>query len=301
MAPAAVGQNPRAGVLIPYFLKDVSADGVTIEILDRSGRSLRSFRSGENASGAAAEERRAFLGAPPSRVSVPTEAGLNRFEWDMRMPDASLPPAGTNLFGGSIRGPLVVPGTYQVRLTAAGRTLTQPFEIVKDPRSPATAQDFERQFALLAQIQTRLSETHDAIADIIEARKDVQATVARAARTPAAARIAGLAKSLDAGLGSVQDELVQMNIKDGNDVLSYPAKLNNLLAALASAVAQNDAAPTAQAEEVFTDLSARLDRQLTRLGEIVDRDVAAFNKLVEDQHIPAIAMKPRAKKTSSQK
>ena len=73
-----------------------------------------------------------------------------------------------------------------------------------------------------------------------------------------------------------------------------------LLAALASAVAQNDAAPTAQAQEVFTDLSARLDRQLTRLGEILDRDVAAFNKAVEEQHIPAIATKPRAKKTSSQ-
>src|SRR5439155_27351470 len=145
----------------------------------------------------------------------------------------------------------------------------------------------------------RLTETHDAISDIIEARKDLEAAAARAARTPGAATIAAQAKSLDASLGAVQDELVQMKIRDGNDVLTYPAKLNNLLAALASAVAQNDLAPTAQALEVFKDLSARLDAQLARLGEIVDRDVAAFNKLVEDQHIPAIAVKPRAKKVSS--
>jgi len=26
-----------------------------------------------------------------------------------------------------------------------------------------------------------------------------------------------------------------------------------------------------------------------RLGEVVDRDIATFNKLVEDQHIPAVA------------
>jgi hypothetical protein len=298
-AAAAVGQNPRPGVVIPYYLKEAPADGVAIEILDRSGKPIRSFRSRDNAA-PAGEERRAFLGAPPSRVSVAAEAGLNHLEWDMRIPDASLPPPGTNLFGGSVRGPMVAPGSYQAKLTAGGRTLVQPFDIVADPRSPATAQDFERQFALLARIHARLTETHDAIAGIIQARTDLQAAAALAARTPAAAAIAARAKSLDASLGAVQDELVQMNIKDGNDVLSYPAKLNNLLAALASAVAQNDLAPTAQAVEVFNDLSGRLDAQLGRLSEIVDRDIAAFNKTLEDQHIPAIAMKPRAKRASSQ-
>src|SRR5262249_25919564 len=148
-----------------------------------------------------------------------------------------------------------------------------------------TAEDFDKQFALLTQIHTRLTETHNAIADIIAARADVRAAVARAAQTPAAAAIASAGQKLEAGLASIQDELVQINIRDGNDVLTYPAKLNNLIAALAPVVAATDAAPTEQSFSVFRDLSQRLDERLARLDQVLDRDVAAFNALMEEQHI----------------
>jgi hypothetical protein len=287
-----VGQNPPAGVLVTYYLKS-AATGVSVEILDRSGKAIRAFSSRENAGGDRSNERRAFLGPPPSRFVVPTDAGLNRFEWDLRYPDASLPPPGTNLFGASVRGPQVVPGTYQVRLTAAGQTLTQPFEVKKDPRTSTTVEDFEKQFALLTQIHARLTQTHDAIADIMAARSDLRAAVARAAQVPAAASIASAGQTLDASLAAVQDELVQMNIRDGNDVLTYPAKLNNLIAALAPVVAATDTAPTAQSYDVFEDLSRRLDEQLARLDRVMERDVAAFNQLMEEQHIAAIPRRAR--------
>jgi hypothetical protein len=206
----------------------------------------------------------------------------------MRYPDASLPPPGTNLFGASVRGPQVVPGTYQVRLIVGGTTLTQTFEIRKDPRTSTTPEDFERQFALLTRIHDRLTAAHDAIADIMAARAGLAAAIARAAGTGAAASIAAPGQRLDARLASVQDELVQMNIRDGNDVLTYPAKLNNLIAALAPVVAATDTAPTAQSYEVFRDLSARLDRQLATLDEIMARDVTVLNEALAGVHVDAI-------------
>jgi len=290
---SAVGQNPQPGVVISYVLKEVPADGVSLEVLDKAGKTIRTFRSRENAAGERGNERRAFLGPPPSRSMVPAEPGLNRFEWDMRYPDATLPPPGTNLFGASVRGPQAVPGTYQVRLTAGGKTMTQTFEIKKDPRTSTTPEEFEKQFNLLMQIHDRLTAAHNAIAEIIAARADLRSAVARAERTPAAAAIAALGKTLDASLASVQDELVQMNIREGNDVLTYPAKLNNLIAALAPVVAATDTAPTAQSYEVFKDLSARLDRQLERLDGIMAREVAAFNQAAEEHHVAAIPTRPR--------
>ena len=292
-AASAVGQNPLSGVVVSYFLKEIPADGVALDLLDRSGRTIRTFRSRENAAAEGGSARRAFLGPPPSRSIVPIEAGLNRFEWDMRYPDASLPPPGTNLFGASVRGPQVVPGTYQVRLTAGGTTHTQSFEIRKDPRTSTTAEDFEKQFALLTQIHEKITVTHDAIADIIAVRADLRAAVARSEQTAAAAVMAVQGAALDASLASVQDELVQMNIRDGNDVLTYPAKLNNLVAALAPVVAASDTAPTAQSYEVFKDLSGRLDRQLERLDSIMAKDIKAFNTLAEDQHVAAIPGRSR--------
>jgi photosystem II stability/assembly factor-like uncharacterized protein len=291
--PAAVGQNPAPGVVLSYYLKEAPAEDISLEILDRGGKVIQVFTSRERASGEPVPERRAFLGPAPDRPVLPAQAGLNRFEWNMRYPDAPPPPPGTNLFGGSVRGPQVVPGSYQARLKAAGQTLAQTFEIKRDPRTSTTAAEFEKQFALLTDIQARLAETHDAIADIMTARADLSAAVARAARTPAATIIAEMGKKLDAELGAVQDELVQMKIRDGNDVLTYPAKLNNLLAALAPVVAATDTAPTAQSYTVFKDLSDRLGIQLTRLDQIMEKDVAAFNRAVEEQHVAAIQKRAR--------
>jgi hypothetical protein len=186
-----------------------------------------------------------------------------------------------------------VPGTYQVRLTAGGKTLTQPFDIRKDPRTSTTADEFDKQFTLLMQIHERLTAAHDAIADIIAVRADLREAVARVARMPAASSIAAQGNALDTRLASVQDELVQMNIREGNDVLTYPAKLNNLIAALAPVVAATDTAPTAQSYAVFTDLSARLDRQLDRLDAIMEREVEAFNRALEAQHVPAVRKRAR--------
>ena len=70
-------------------------------------------------------------------------------------------------------------------------------------------------------------------------------------------------------------------------------KLNNLIAALAPVVAATDTAPTAQSYAVFTDLSARLDRQLDRLDAIMEREVAAFNRALEDQRVPAVRTRTR--------
>ncbi len=143
------------------------------------------------------------------------------------------------------------------------------------------------------QIHERLTTVHDAIADIIATRTEVRAAVGRAASRPAASPIAAQGTALDASLGAIQDELVQMNVREGNDVLTYPVKLNNLIAALAPVVAATDTAPTAQSYEVFNDLSARLDRQLVRLAGIAARELAAFNKALADQNVPPVATRIR--------
>jgi len=53
-------------------------------------------------------------GAPQPRVTA--DAGLNRFVWDMRHAEAVRFP-GLILWAGEMRGPRIVPGTYQIELT----------------------------------------------------------------------------------------------------------------------------------------------------------------------------------------
>jgi hypothetical protein len=79
-------------------------------------------------------------------------------------------------------------------------------------------------------------------------------------------------------LTEVEGEIYQYRNRSSQDPLNYPIRLNNKLAALQGIVESGDSKPTAQSYEVFTQLSGRLDKELTRLDALVKRDLAAFNK-----------------------
>jgi formiminotetrahydrofolate cyclodeaminase len=53
-------------------------------------------------------------------------------------------------------------------------------------------------------------------------------------------------------------------------------------------VGSADAAPPSQTRQAFEDISSRVDTQLQQLREVIDTDVAAFNKLISEASVPAI-------------
>ena len=57
----------------------------------------------------------------------------------------------------------MLPGTYQVRLTAGGRTYTQPLTVKLDPRSTATAEELSKQFDLSLNCWRALGQAADAM------------------------------------------------------------------------------------------------------------------------------------------
>jgi len=293
-AGASLGENPPAGVSIWYLLKDKPKGDVQIEILDAAGKSVKKFSSkapeaGGPAAGAGGEEGGGrFRGAP---ARVPAEKGLNRFAWDLRYPDATTFP-GMILWAGNTSGPRAVPGTYQVKLTADGKTLTESFEVRKDPRIATTQEEFQKQFDLLTKIRDKFSETSDAILQVRDVRKQANDYAARVKDQPNGKAIVDAAKALSAKLTAIEEELYQTKNQSNQDPLNYPIRLNNKLAALGGSVAGADTAPTDQAYQVYDDLVARINAQLEKLKQVMATDVSAFNKLVRDQNVPAVIVKP---------
>jgi hypothetical protein len=78
-------------------------------------------------------------------------AGLHQIVWDLRYS----PP--TSAAGD--RGPLVVPGTYQVRLTVNGRPLRQAVVVRMDPRMHVASADLTAQLTLARRVATQITET----------------------------------------------------------------------------------------------------------------------------------------------
>src|SRR5262249_16816784 len=67
------------------------------------------------------------------------EPGLNRIAWDLTQEGPKVIPGAKNDAGVPYRGPLVLPGTYTLKLNVDGKTLTQKAEVRPDPR-PKTPQ-----------------------------------------------------------------------------------------------------------------------------------------------------------------
>jgi photosystem II stability/assembly factor-like uncharacterized protein len=237
---AGIGRNPPAGAVVTYSLN--AAQAVTLEFLDQRGTVIKSVSSTDR-------------GGPEGMP------GMHRYVWDLRYADAHGLEGGTFLAGGNLRGPLAVPGGYQVRLRSGGQTLAQPLRIIGDPRSQATAADLQKQFDLLIAIRDKVSAAHDAVNEIKQIRARLAARSDRAA-----------AVQVDTALEKVLEELVEPRFAGFDDqMLVFDLKLNNRMAALQGYVAQGDYAPTDQQYAVFKELSAAIDGALARFTTLKTR------------------------------
>jgi hypothetical protein len=323
------GANPASGGVIYYTLAQ-PRQLVTIDFLDAKGAVIRTFTSQQDATVAADSVRadsvrtarndslrRAGLPpdttvrteargeeAPPGEEGpvrrpppprVANKAGLNMFAWNLRYPDPSVF-ENMILWAGSIAGPVVLPGTYSVRLHMNGQTYMQPLTVVRDPRSTASNADLREQFDFLMRIREKTSQANDAVKTI----RNVKAQLAdRSKRMPADKRAAfsQIATDLSNRLSSIEGEIYQVRNQSSQDPLNYPIKLNNKIAALSGVVGGADAKPTSQSYAVFNDLSAQLDRQLSTMRDAL-AGLPAVNTTLTAAGLPAIVPSTEEIKTS---
>ncbi|MFL5505020.1 MAG: VPS10 domain-containing protein [Gemmatimonadaceae bacterium] len=314
------GANPPSGGVIYYYLAQ-PRQLVTVDFLDQQGKVIRTFTSEQDPTVArdsvradsirmarndslrragvapdttARTEARGEETTPgeegptrrPPPPRVPNKAGLNTFAWNLRYSDASVF-ENMILWAGNVAGPVVLPGTYTVRLNVNGRSYTQPVTIVKDPRSKATDADLREQFDFLMRIRDKTSQANDAVKTI----RNVKAQLAdRTKRMPAANRDAfsRAAETLTSALSAVEGEIYQVRNQSSQDPLNYPIKLNNKIAALAGVVGSTDAKPTSQSYTVFNDLSGQLDRQLAIMRDALAGNLTRINSALRAASLPPI-------------
>jgi photosystem II stability/assembly factor-like uncharacterized protein len=140
-------QYAPAGAVIDYYFAEAPSGGATLEILDGAGEVIRSYTaSGTPARTTATQGMRAPQMRRSAGSRVNTSTGMHRFVWDLTVAG----PEGSNR-----GGPRVVPGDYQVRLTAGDVTETRSFKVLIDPRvakDGVTQADLQDQFDISMEI-----------------------------------------------------------------------------------------------------------------------------------------------------
>lgn len=277
------GENRPAGVTVLYRLDEPGERTVKLTFLD-GDRELRSFSAAPGEEGEPKPEP-----GKPREPRPPRRAGINRFVWDMRHPAPApirVDPPKDEGGWSQAQGPLVPPGTYQVRLEVGDEVRTASFEIAPDPRGDATADDLEAQYRHALRVWGRLGDLNEAVSTIRELRKQLDRWEGDAGGVGEAAA------SLKEALTGVERDLVQVDAR-GSGRLSNPDRLDGKLRVLL-AHAGFPARPTDASLAVADELSRRLDGALGRLDAIIEGQVQEFNELVRRAARPAVAPRPGA-------
>ncbi len=314
----SAGENPPAGVIVDYWLKMPGKVGDTakLEFIDGAGKVIRSFTSEpapDSAKSAALSREGTDTStrsvAPRDSVAakvrgsreveddtlafvasdsiVTLRAGLNRFVWDLHYPDTKQPKDIVN-DEGSTRGPFVSPGKYTVRLTAAGKTVTQPFVVRGDPRLSTTQAEYDAQLALALDVQKKTNELSDAVQRILDIEHAMDERVSDTKSQAYAKRISDAVKPIRTKLEAIRDSLVEIHSHVDQITLHYPVRYYNMLLSLAGMVQSADAAPTQQESGIYHEIAPKVDQQISRLRAIETADIAAFNNLLKELNVPAV-------------
>ena len=270
-----IGENPRFGASINYYLKSPLPGGVTLTITDQKGEVVRKL-TGTNA------------------------AGLNRVYWDLRYepskevrlrtsplyaPWVRVGPDGTRAAPGagsiSILAP---PGTYTVKLAAGGRDLAQSLAVRKDPNSGGTEADIDAQMRLLFDLRNDLNGAAEAVNRIEIVRSQIEGL----GRLTDDAAIKKAGDDLNKRLIEVEMKLIELRLTGGQDGVRYGSRLISKLNYLGNGLAANDFKPTNQQLEVQKVLEEQLRNILTEVDGVVNKELAGFNDMLRKKNVPNI-------------
>jgi len=163
------GQNPADGAIIRYWLGTGSAGADAVADDDNGGDEGSENGSAGHASltdDAVTLTVSDASGDVIRTLDAPGGSGMHQVVWDLRI-DAPYESEGGGRgggggFGGSPRGPRVMPGEYTVTLAAAGGTWSAEVLVEPDPRVTISDADrLERQAALM-DVHALAAPTHEA-------------------------------------------------------------------------------------------------------------------------------------------
>jgi hypothetical protein len=269
------GQNPPNGVVFHYWIKDApDSPNVSVTLFDKQQVAIRTFSTR----------------AKDSLTRLEGNPGMNSFVWDMLYPPAEKIP-GMLLWTGGAGTPKASPGKYTARWRYDHDSVDVSFTIKGDPNSSMTEADYDAQTGFLLQIRDKYNEVQRAILRLRDIRTQLRDLNGRLDST--GKPVKKLSDTVIRQLTAVEEALYQTKSKSGQDMLNYPIRLNDKISGIYGIAAGGNTVPSRQAREVFAALSAQADVQLTRLKEILHKDIPALNKLIYERQIPVIREKEK--------
>jgi photosystem II stability/assembly factor-like uncharacterized protein len=286
-APHIGYRQSRSGHADFTFGMPNADDSVKVEVLDASGAAVRTMR-------------------------MKSRAGLNRVPWDLRYdspPQVALrtvAPDNPNIFAeprfdkkktrpvlhwgieGAVKaGPIAAPGNYKVRLSASGRTWTQPFIVIRDPSMSSSDLDL----AASTRAQVRVRDDMKEAVEMINGLEVMRKTIANDRKAnEGGSDVEAALNALDGKLLGVERQLLSRSDMQSDDkyyVEAYKVYMNLVWLSGEIGTGAGDVAggadykPTASSLATLASIEKSLTAAKSAYSTVLNNDVAAFNRTMK--------------------
>lgn len=303
--------NPPFGALIYYHLSKKPAGDIKLQISDATGKVVRTITSVIPPKVERPPYPDYWLKSPESRA-LSTNIGTNRINWNLRYDD---PPGFNpdinnqmNSVPDSVtpgpHGPLVLPGTYTLKLMVDGQTYTQTVVVHNDPRIGESASIMA---ALRAQNKLAMAAWNGMT--VTNAGNDevtaVRTQLAAITKGTLPADVAAAAKDLDAKLTTFGGAVVQGGRGGGGfggavprapgSILAFRA-INTTFYTVLGPLSQNgiDMPPTPAMIHTWESGCRELTGTANAWKTMIETDLAAFNSLLSKNNLTPLKLTPTA-------
>jgi photosystem II stability/assembly factor-like uncharacterized protein len=276
---------PGGRAFINFELK--SPARVNVAILDAQGKAVREYK---NIAAHGGLNRRTWdlRYDPPKLVKLRTDAPGNPFIWDeprFRHVD-SRPITHWGIQPAEV-GPVVAPGKFTVKLTVAGRDYTEPLEILRSPKTPATDAQIAESVKLQLRIRDDINRTSDMVNRVEWIRKQTGDVEKMLKAENSQSDLLKTVQGMDEKLKKVEFELISRTDANSDDkyyVDTYKVYLNLIWLNGEVGTGAGDVAggadypPTQTSVAVLETIEKSLSGAEADFRALMDKDLPAYNR-----------------------
>jgi hypothetical protein len=295
------GDNPPKGALLTYYLPTKPKDELTLEIFDGKGILMQKLSSKK--SDIDIDEDSPDVPWSIFKPTVlPKEPGINRVAWNLEMMGPKIIPGAKNDYGVPYRGPLVLPGTYTLKLRIDGKEMTQTVEVKPDPRVKLPRSELEESHRLAVQLRDDVTKLSNIVIALKSVRGQINERIKTLDSEPERQRGAPWikdAKDVVKKLDALEERLHNPKAQVTYDILAKKggAKLYSQLVPLYNWVKDADGPVTQGMREVNAEYAKELARLSEAWRSLVAGELAQLNEQARKIEQPAIVVPSASTRT----
>ncbi len=271
-----IGKSAYKGALIRYQLKEVDEKDSTelkIEIADAEGKVIRTFSSASK----------------KKPEQAPKKTGMNVLKWNLRGDNIEPAEGVFSPGGGAMSSYMVGPGTYTINLVYGDQKLQQTLNILPDPREAVTLAQHREKQQVLERIEMDIDDIYQSLKDLQQVRKQLKAMDERLGEAEEYKAINDKSKEIIKKVGASEEKLIQPKQETFQDVVNFRSMLDSQLMDLMQTIDGNAPPLTDGEKKRYQDLKDTWNTRKSEIIKILNEDVPAYNKMLEQKGVPYVA------------